>query len=136
MRTWRRSDRRVRAFSGPGPSRRSGARRLSGLLRLHLQDRRQLAEREEFVRGARREQMHAAGDHSSPARLMARANAGAVVAVEVLVEEDEIPPVRVLLELPAASVHGPAAGLVPPPDPGGPPVHVLSDLLPRHPVIT
>src|SRR6266446_8496165 len=35
------------------------------------------------------------GDEAGPARLVARADAGAVVAVEVLVEEHEVPPVGV-----------------------------------------
>src|SRR5262245_33872341 len=38
------------------------------------------------------------GHHARPARLVARAEAGAVVAVEVLVEEDEVPPVGIRLE--------------------------------------
>ena len=37
-----------------------------------------------------------------PARLMAGAKARAVIAVEILVEEDVIPPVRIGLELPIA----------------------------------
>ena len=47
-----------------------------------------------------------------PAGLMAGAEAGAVVAVEVLVEQDEIAPVRVFLELPRAAVDRPPAVLV------------------------
>ena len=39
------------------------------------------------------------GDQPRPPRLVRRAEAGAVVAVEVFVEEDEVPPVRVGLEL-------------------------------------
>jgi hypothetical protein len=38
------------------------------------------------------------GHQARPARLMAGADAGAVVAVEVLVERDEAAPVRVALE--------------------------------------
>jgi hypothetical protein len=37
-------------------------------------------------------------DQSGPTRLVARADAGAVVAVEVFVEWDQIAPVRVVLE--------------------------------------
>src|SRR5437773_411577 len=48
-------------------------------------------------------------DEPRPSRLVARAEAGAVVAVEVLVEEDEVAPVRVLLELLAAAVDRAAA---------------------------
>src|SRR5712691_5409081 len=39
------------------------------------------------------------GDEAGPARLVARADAGAVVAVEVLVEQNHVTPVRVALEL-------------------------------------
>ena len=38
------------------------------------------------------------GDQSGPAGLVARADPGAVVAVEVFVEWDQITPVRVVLE--------------------------------------
>src|SRR6184192_2750339 len=40
------------------------------------------------------------GDEAGPARLVARADAGAVVAVEVLVEQNHVAPVRVALEHP------------------------------------
>src|SRR5262245_14477775 len=42
--------------------------------------------------------MHRPRDEAGPAGLMARANARAVVALEILVEEQTITPVRVLLE--------------------------------------
>src|SRR5262245_37592528 len=48
------------------------------------------------------------GDQPGPAGLMAGAEAGAVVAVEVFVEPDEIPPVRVGLKLGDAAVHRPS----------------------------
>src|SRR5437879_4192847 len=47
--------------------------------------------------------------YPGPAGLMAGANAGPVVAMEVLVEQDEIPPVRVHLELLRAAMNGPSA---------------------------
>ncbi len=51
------------------------------------------------------------GDEPRPARLVAGADAGAVVAMEVLVEEDEVLPVRILLEGLEAPVHWtPAVG--------------------------
>src|SRR4051812_17274945 len=43
---------------------------------------------------------------------MAGAQAGAVVAVEVLVEEDQVAPVRVFLELACPAVDRPPAALV------------------------
>src|SRR5439155_26516778 len=59
-----------------------------------------------------REQLHETGNDARPASLMAGAKAGAVVAVEVFVEQDEIAPVRVFLELPRAAVDRPPAILV------------------------
>src|SRR5437667_12856375 len=48
------------------------------------------------------------GHESGPAGLMARADAGAVVAVEVFVKPDEVPPVGVGLELGDAPVDRPS----------------------------
>src|SRR5262245_43314201 len=78
--------------------------------RLCAPDRRRLhyrsnsSELEELLRRARREEVHQPGDHSGPAGLMARTEAGAVVAVEILEEQDEVAPVRIVLELPGAPV--------------------------------
>src|SRR3954469_6194710 len=71
-----------------------------------------LAELEELLRRDRREQVQEASYDSRPSGLVARSEAGPVVAVEVLVEEDEILEVRIVLELPGAPVHGPLAALV------------------------
>src|SRR3954471_2180193 len=60
------------------------------------------------ARGQRNQQR----DGSGPAGLVARAQAGSVVAVEVLVERDQVVPVRIALERLAAAEHGPAAVLV------------------------
>src|SRR5512135_944739 len=52
-------------------------------------------------------------DEARPARLVARADAGAVVAVEVLVEEHVVAEVRVRLEpLVAAEDRAPPAGIL------------------------
>src|SRR5262245_9735411 len=110
-------------MSAPAPG--AGARGRAGLRRLHLQGARVLAELEELLAGAGREQVHAARDDAGPAGLVARAEAGAVVAVEVLVEQEEIPPMRVLLELPAATEHRAPAGLVPEEDARQPPRDLL-----------
>src|SRR5881628_1285313 len=48
------------------------------------------------------------GHESGPAGLMARADAGAVVAVEVFVQPDEVPPVGVGFELGDAPVNRPS----------------------------
>jgi hypothetical protein len=42
--------------------------------------------------------MKAAGDESRPACLVARTDACPIVTVEVFVEENVIPPIRILLE--------------------------------------
>src|SRR5687767_4180831 len=47
------------------------------------------------------------GDDAGPPGLVARAEAGAVVAVEILIERNAIAPVRVLLELFRAAEHRP-----------------------------
>jgi hypothetical protein len=65
--------------------------------RIHLYDAGHLAELEELLGRARREQMHRSGDDAGPTGLMAGAEAGPVVAVEVLVEQDEVAPVRIFL---------------------------------------
>src|SRR5207244_7186579 len=56
--------------------------------------------------------MHHAGDDSRPAGLVARAEAGPVVAVEVFVEQQAIAPVRVVLELLGPTVDGTPTVLV------------------------
>src|SRR5438309_7110946 len=46
------------------------------------------------------------GDEPRPARLVAGADAGALVAVKILVEEEKVAPVRIDLERPGGTVHG------------------------------
>src|SRR5436305_11453079 len=53
------------------------------------------------------------GDEARPARLMVCAQPGAVVAVKVLVEQDQVLPVRIGLELLGAAEHRTPAALVP-----------------------
>src|SRR5262245_22121839 len=60
----------------------------------------------QFLRRDRSKQRDQRGDQCGPPGLMAGADAGAVVAVEVLIEQNEIPPVRIVLQLPDAAVHG------------------------------
>src|SRR5262245_12341197 len=62
--------------------------------RLHLVGAGERAELKILLRRAGREEMHAARDDAGPAGLVARPEAGAVVAVEVLVEQHEVAPVR------------------------------------------
>ena len=78
----------------PSTRRQPGAPR-----RLRLDDCGFQAEFEHLLGCGGREKVHGPRDDAGPAGLMTGAQAGAVVAVEVLVEQDEIAPVRVLLEL-------------------------------------
>ena len=57
-------------------------------------------------------ELDALGHQPGPAGLVAGAQPCAVVAVEVLVEEDVIPPMRIGLELLRAAVNGSPAVLV------------------------
>ena len=52
------------------------------------------------------------GDQSGPPRLVAGAEAGAVVAVEVLMERNVVTPVRILLELFRAAEHRTLTGVI------------------------
>ena len=56
-----------------------------------------------------REQVHQPGDDTGPARLVAGPKPGPVVAVEILVEQQAIAPVRIVLELRRSSVDRPTA---------------------------
>src|SRR5262245_11224794 len=49
---------------------------------------------------------------SRPARLMAGADARAIVAVEIFVEENQITPMRIVLELGCAPVHRAPSGFI------------------------
>ncbi len=55
------------------------------------------------------EQVQQRSDQAGPSGLVAGAEAGAVVAVEVLVEQDQVAPVRIVLELGRAAVDRPPA---------------------------
>src|SRR3954468_6511640 len=87
-----------------------------------------LAGFEELLRRDRREQVQEASYDSRPTGLVARSQAGPVVSVEVLVEEDEVLEVRIVLELPGAPIHRPPAALVAKEDAREPPRELLGDL--------
>src|SRR5215468_4042132 len=91
------------------PAARFGAARLADGCRLHFDDGRGPADLEELLGRAAPEQMHPSSDQPGPPGLVARAEACPVVAMEVLVEEDEVAPVRIVLELGGAAVHRPPA---------------------------
>src|SRR5438105_15770313 len=68
------------------------------------------------------------GDDPRPSRLVAGAEAGAVVAVEVFVEQQMIAPMGIALKFFGAPEYRPPAGFVAQEDPGQPIGNVLSDL--------
>ena len=51
-------------------------------------------------------------DHPGPTGLMTGADAGAVVAVKILVEQQIIPPIGIALELLGSTEHRPMARLI------------------------
>src|SRR5262245_54081894 len=71
---------------------------------------------------------HEEGDDAGPSRLVAGAQAGAVVSVEVLVEEHQVAPARILLELLDAAVDRPATRPVAEEDAGQARRQLLRDL--------
>src|SRR6516165_11382989 len=95
------------------PSASVGAPGPAALPRLRLHEGGRLAELQRLLGRGGCEEVHGPGNDAGPAGLMACAEAGPVVAVEVLVEQDEIAPVRVFLELPGSPVHLSPALLVP-----------------------
>src|SRR5438105_2255891 len=56
--------------------------------------------------------LYDSGNPASPPGLMAGPDTGAVVSVEIFVEQDVIAPVRIVLEPLAASIHGAASAAV------------------------
>src|SRR5262245_38953672 len=106
---------------------------LATLLRLHFHHTSLCcAECEEFRCRAGCEQMHASGNDPGPSRLVVGAETSPVVTVEVLIEQDEIAPVRVLLKLPRPAIDRPSASLVFQKDAGEPAPEFLGDLVQVH----
>ena len=98
--------------SGDRPETSASRHRPRGGSRLlNLGDRGDFAQGEHLLRAGRRKQVHDPGDDAGPSGLMAGAQAGAVVTVEVLVEEEEVAPVRILLERGRTAIDRPAPGL-------------------------
>src|SRR5262249_21469357 len=125
----------------PGPSRdvhRSGREPLSpgrgrdGARRVDSRGADALADIQELRGRAGGEQVQDAGDDARPPRLVAGAETSPVVAVQVLVEEQVVPPVRVLLELPGSPVDGPATLGVTEEDAGQAAPDLLGDLVQGH----
>src|SRR5262249_43281281 len=84
---------------------------------------------EDLLRHAGLEQLQEAGDAPGPAGLVAGAEARPVVAVEVLVEQDQVAPVRVLLELPRSPVNRSPSISVSQEEVGEPTAYLLSHLI-------
>src|SRR5690349_5733018 len=74
---------------------------------LQFRDEGSFAESEHLLGRGGGEQMHPASDNSSPSGLMVRTEAGAVVAMEVFVEQEQVPPVGILLKLPRPAINRP-----------------------------
>src|SRR4029077_3616192 len=64
---------------------------------------------EKIRRAPTSEHIKSASDYSSPSGLVAGAQSGAVIAVEILVEQDVVFPVRIFLELLGTAIDGPLA---------------------------
>src|SRR5262249_13556957 len=110
--TWcprpRPTSRAAASLSVSDPASRLGHGRLGGRRRLLEAVLRELAVQDQLRRDLR-EDLHQRRDDGGPSGLVAGPEAGAVVAVEVLVEEDVIPEARVVGELVGAAVDGPVA---------------------------
>ena len=76
--------------------------------------------------------MHDSGDGAGPTSLMAGADPESGVAVEVLVEEEQVPPVRVLLERLRVAVHGTPTPFVTHEDAREPLAELLGHLVEGH----
>jgi hypothetical protein len=77
---------------------------------------------EDLIRADGGKEKHQTGDGPRPAHLVAGADAGSIIAVEILVEQDLIPPVAVVLELLGPGIDGPSVILFAQEDVGQPAV--------------
>src|SRR5262245_18700593 len=91
-----------------------------------------LAEFEHPLGRSASKHLHEAGDYSGPPGLMAGAEPGPIVAMEVLVEQNEIAPVRILLEFPGSSINRTPPFSVAQEDPGQAPAQFLCNLQEGH----
>ena len=91
-----------------------------------------MAELADLLGGGGREQIHQPRDDAGPSGLVTRTQAGAVVAVEVLVEQEVITPVRVLLKFAGRSIERTPPVIVPQKDAGQPTRDFLGNLIQRH----
>src|SRR5262249_31107617 len=106
----------VRSQAEPGNEQSligANALHLAALRRLHFYDGSLGAEFEDLLGRGGCEQMHGSGNDPGPARLVTGAEPGAIVAVEVLIEQDKVAPMWVLLKPPRASIYRPPTILIP-----------------------
>src|SRR5262249_53868848 len=99
---------------------------------LYFHDGSHLAELQHLFGRGRGEQVHRSSNDTGPTGLMAGAQAGAVVAMEVLVKQDQVAPVRVVLELLRPTVDRTPAILVLEEDAGASTRDLFSDLIQVH----
>src|SRR5262249_22177596 len=76
--------------------------------------------------------MHDPSDDAGPSCLVAGAQSGSVVSVEVLVKQDVVAPVRICLELLRTTVYWPSASLISQENLREPAADLLSYLVQRH----
>src|SRR5215467_11081256 len=74
--------------------------------------RRHLARLQSPLRIELTRQLNEFGDQAGPSRLMAGAQTGAVVPVEIFEKEDVIPPMRIVLKFPGSAVDSPFTLLI------------------------
>src|SRR5215831_15309997 len=101
-------------------------------LHLYLSHSRHFAEFEHLLGVGGRKQMHAAGEDTGPAGLMASTEAGAIVAMKVLVEREVIAPMWILLKRAGTPVDWPPAMIVPQKHADQPALDLLGDLIQIH----
>src|SRR5262245_39081605 len=91
-------------MTGNVPSSGCPSAGLSGLRLLSLE--KLLAQLQRSFRRHRSEQVHRTRDDAGPAGLMTRSETRSVVAMKIFVEEDQITPMGIILELSSVSVDG------------------------------
>src|SRR5690348_341192 len=79
-----------------------------------------------------REDVHDASDNARPSGLMAGTKTGAVVTVEILVEQNQIAPVRIVVELARPAVDRSLPVLILEEDRSEAPAEILRDLIQVH----
>src|SRR5262249_52811237 len=84
-----------------------------------------------FLNGLDVARLEQLGDQAGPAGLVRRPGAAAAVCVEILVEQNVVPKVRVVLQLRAVAEHRPAVPLVTKEETAQAACHLNGDLINR-----